>query len=199
MLQITSGVFDTLHNDDLSDMPNLEYFGLFNSNLKTISSGLFEATPNMTWIWFNWNQIERVGHDLFTPLDLGRLQTVQFADNRCIDQFAQGRPQIEALIENLRTLCPYDEEEVPSTTTTEAETCVEGSLDEFVCEMREEVDVVRLHQLSTAEEVERQRETIAGLDREQKLTGETVSELQSELAWMREELLRLTTNPCACK
>jgi hypothetical protein len=27
----------------------------------------------------------------------------------------------------------------------------------------------------------------------------TIGDLQEEMRWMREELLRLTTNPCACK
>jgi hypothetical protein len=184
--------FDTLHGDEFDDLPRLEYLDIYRSKLTTISSRLFEATPNIVFVDLQGNTIERVGHDLFTPLNTTQLQVVYFNDNRCIDQRGNSQAEIISLIENLRVQCPFDDEVLPSTTTTtitEPETCVNGSIFDFVCELSESVDE-RLKQADLRHE--------RALNVLRKDFEKTTSELQEELSWMREELLRLTTNPCAC-
>jgi hypothetical protein len=66
---------EVLHGDEFDDIPLLRYLDIWESSLVTIASRLFEATPAVTVVWFSSNRIERVGHELFTPLNrtlLGR-------------------------------------------------------------------------------------------------------------------------------
>jgi hypothetical protein len=187
---IANAVIGTLHGDEFNDIPQLLMLAVLDSNLTTISSRLFEATPNLIGVIFDNNPIERVGRDLFTPLNTTQLWLVVFVDSHCINQWSETQTGIAALIENLKVMCPFDDEEVPTTTTTEQpETCVDGDLEDFVCEMmsdtREDIEELRSANL-------RQEATIAVMKEEQQAISE-------EMRWMREELLRLTTNPCACK
>jgi hypothetical protein len=219
------GGFETLRGDEYNDMPRLEYLAIWYSNLKTIPSSLLEAQTNLKVISFQSNKLERVGHDLFTPLNITILQRAYFSSNPCININASNTTQIMALIEYLHMLCPYDEEALATTTTTlttevttpmttevtttttgatttEADTCIEGSVDEMVCRIDEDVSEI-------SQKLQAANERVAELENELKDAKRKINDLQEEvkdertatnnrLEWLESEILRLTTNPCAC-
>ncbi|KAG5666530.1 hypothetical protein PVAND_014550 [Polypedilum vanderplanki] len=151
----------------------------------------------MVYINFNTNLIERVGYDLFTPLNISYLQRIRFINNRCINRESFTQSDIITLINDLKTLCPFDDENLLTTTTstesistttttqektTENATCIRGSIKDFLCELDERVQYNLNAKEKRIKELELQNEKIL-----------------EELEWMKIELLRLTTNPCACK
>jgi hypothetical protein len=110
--RILFAAIDTLHGDEFNDMPQLQYLEFLISNLTTISSRLFEATPGMAVVAFAGSPLKRVGHDLFTPLNTTQLRYVGFLNNHCIQQSSFDPTAIAGIIEDLRVLCPFDDKEV---------------------------------------------------------------------------------------
>jgi hypothetical protein len=183
----------TLRGDEYNDMPRLEFLAIWYTNLTTIPSNLLEAQTNLKVISFHANKLERVGHDLFTPLNITILQQVWFTGNPCINIYASNKTQIMALVEYLHMLCPYDEEALSTTTlttevtttssgitTTEADTCIEGSVDEMVCRIDEEVSEIS-QKLQAANERVTELET-------------AMEDAEARLKWLEYQVLRLTTN-----
>ncbi|KAG5666579.1 hypothetical protein PVAND_014597 [Polypedilum vanderplanki] len=62
--------------------------------------------------------IERVGHNLFYPLNVSQPQHVGFGRNRCIDKYATTISEIIQLIAELQVKCFFDDEESITATTT---------------------------------------------------------------------------------
>ncbi|KAG5666513.1 hypothetical protein PVAND_014534 [Polypedilum vanderplanki] len=119
--QLFSTSIEILNGDELDEFgEKLKYFVLTFSKLKTISSHLFLKTPNVIFIWFQYNKITQVGHDLLTPFNLTRLQQVDFDNNNCISKNSRNNGILELQIE-LRTSCRYDNE--PTTTTVLTTPC----------------------------------------------------------------------------
>ncbi|KAG5667380.1 hypothetical protein PVAND_015362 [Polypedilum vanderplanki] len=108
---------DKLDGDELNEYgEQLVWFALTFSFLVEVPSNFFLHTPKVVNVWFSNNQIERVGNDLFTPLNTNELKIVDFLLNRCISRLAETTPNIVALIDDLRRECPLD---TGTTTTTE--------------------------------------------------------------------------------
>lgn len=63
-------------------------------------SNLFQYTKKLVAIWFNYNQIEQVGHGLFT--ELTELTVAGFQRNPCIDAWAITPQQMQELILKLQ-------------------------------------------------------------------------------------------------
>jgi hypothetical protein len=138
---------DVLRGDEFEEMPQLQWLSFHASTLHTVSGYLFSSTPSVTFVNFQNNRIQRVGYDLFTPLDNEQLVRVDFAVNSCISQTAGNPTAMATLIVNLRERCPYNAELITTTTvtttTTEEETCDVGGLDERVCELERELKWVK--------------------------------------------------------
>jgi hypothetical protein len=84
------------------------------------------------------------------------------------------------------TLTETEEPTDDITTTSESSLgCGIGSIDERVCRLEDRTEYLE-------EYVEKLTESNENLQT-------TVNNLEDEMQWMRQELLRLTTNPCACK
>ncbi|KAG5669498.1 hypothetical protein PVAND_017385 [Polypedilum vanderplanki] len=119
-ITIYSSAIEELFGDEFDEFLQLAYIDIsYNRNLHTISSRLFEKTSNMIYIWFNSNQIEKVGRDLFAPIDVSKLQFLGFSDNQCIDRQEVNNGNTTAIISLINELtqkCPYNNE--PSKTTT---------------------------------------------------------------------------------
>jgi hypothetical protein len=112
--------------------------------LTTISSQLFDFTPNIAYVFFSWNKLESVGRDLFTAVNVTQLGNLHFYDSRCIDRIANNQTDIVALISELQVSCPYNDEVLRTTTTTTPSipTCFDGKIEDFVCEINENIGVV---------------------------------------------------------
>jgi hypothetical protein len=202
-IRVWQTTVETLHGDELVEFgEQLQWLAIIYSNITTISSRFFEKLPSVAFMSFGYNQLRQVGGNLFTPLDLAVLQHVDFRFNACINDIAMVISQVPQLIRDVLASCPYDDEEL-LTTTSETEgttsgnhTCFDGDVGDFVCELNEKVVEVQSDVVSTRDDLQGQLDETSG----------TVSDLQNELVqmrdemdWMRDELLRLTTHPCACK
>jgi hypothetical protein len=270
VLDMAYMAFETLHGDELDEIaPQLRIFFCYNGSLTSISSRFFESTQKLLSIGFSHNEIERVGRNLFTPVNVTQLTYLHFRDNPCVNRGADNSTTIVALINDLKVLCPYDETLTTTTTTTtttattttttapttittttsSVPACFDGSIEDFVCDLDEKVGVVQSDLAYTRDELESKLdETNQKLEEtasELASIKVTVGELQDELAakdqkieniqneldqrserfedemkavkekldekdqrlndqegrlkWLEDELLRITTNPCACK
>jgi hypothetical protein len=226
-IYLTETTFDTLNGDELDEFgEKLTYFGLQVSNLTTISSQLFDFTPNIAHVLLSFNKLESVGRDLFTAVNVTQLGNLYFHSNPCINRNANNQTDIVALISELQVSCPYDDEVLRTTTTTTAiPTCFDGKIEDFVCEINENIGVVQSDLTSARDDLQGQLddtnqhievtaiELTAKLEDEQSFVREELASkdqmivelktnfdaMKDELQWLRDELLRLTTNPCACK
>ncbi|KAG5679129.1 hypothetical protein PVAND_008721 [Polypedilum vanderplanki] len=209
---IWNTTIETLFGDEFDEFPKLEYFDFYYSNLTTISSKLFEKTPKMVCVWFGSNMIERVGHDLFTPLNVTQLKIVSFHNNRCINRYVNNgnTTAIISLINELREKCPFDDE-FPSTTTTTSLTtttiknlfCTNQSIEDLVCDLKDSMIEVQENLMTKDEKIDEIREDMNQsnkiIEEIQSESREKIENIESRMQWLEEELLRLTTHPCACK
>jgi hypothetical protein len=243
---------ESFTGDEFNEFPRLQWLSYSNSNLTTISSRLFDATPGFVYGNFYANKIERVGRDLFARFNASQLVRLNFNQNVCTQREAGNYTSIVALIEELKVVCPYDDEEGlpplttddpttvattlttlirtttstpepttttsqtttttttttsnPTTTTTAILTCFDGKIEDFVCDLNDHIDVVQLDLSTTKDEIQDQldhtKKRVNDLQNELVQTTErfeaTISEMRDEMQWMRDEILRMTTNPCAC-
>ncbi|KAG5679132.1 hypothetical protein PVAND_008724 [Polypedilum vanderplanki] len=199
---------ETLFGDEFDEFPQLEYFAFYYSNLTTISSKLFEKTPKMVCVFFGYNMIERVGHDLFTPLNVTQLQRIYFDNNRCINRYVENgnTTAIISLINELREKCPFDDE-FPSTTTTTSLTtttnenlfCTNKSIEDFVCDLKDSMIEVQENLMTKDEKIEELEKKLLELQVQIQIKDQKIENIESRMQWLEEEMLRLTTHPCACK
>lgn len=161
-----------LHGDELVIYPKLQMFGLVeNLRLTQLPGHLFSNNRFMIRVIFSNNQLMEVGRGLLDPLI--NLRSASFANNICINQTAESRLDIPALIETLRTDCP-DHTEIPTTTwipgTTNQYGCIDGNLNDRICQL----------------EVENQQ------------LRSIVDQLARDVANVQEKLLEISTQPCTC-
>ncbi|KAG5668281.1 hypothetical protein PVAND_016228 [Polypedilum vanderplanki] len=109
-LFIDGTTMDALYGDELDEFSDLKIFWFEWSYLTTISSKLFEKTPKIADIEFNFNKIERVGKDLFTNVNITQLESLYFLYNRCINQKGRNLHEIFSLINELKENCPFDDD-----------------------------------------------------------------------------------------
>jgi hypothetical protein len=109
-VKIKKSAIETLYGDELNEIPKLRLFEVYNSNLKTISSRLFEKTPNVNFISFAYGKLSQVGRDLFKPLDPSRIGSIYLNSNWCIDQEAFEPETVVEIIEWVKVLCTYNDE-----------------------------------------------------------------------------------------
>jgi hypothetical protein len=198
---------ETLNGDEFDEFgENFVYLTMQLSNLTTISSRLFDHTPNIELVDFWGSTIQRVGHDLFTPVK--GLQYIDFRVASCINEFAYDLDGAQVVISNLRVLCPYDDEEVmttteatinttietttaeyETTTTTGGHSCDVGNINEFVCELNKNLSGVQSDLNDSKDE----------LQLELNDSNRRIKALEVEIEWMREELLRLMESLSASK
>jgi hypothetical protein len=244
-INLSETTFDTLNGDELDEFgEKLKFFALQYSPLTTISSHLFDFTPNIAYLFFGTNNLKSVGRDLFTAVNVTQLGNLQFEYNPCINRNANNQTGIVALISELQVSCPFYDlstttptttTTTPTTTTTEpmattpaVPACFDGQIEDFVCEINDNIGVVQSDLTSTRDDLQGQLddthemlEGVLGLVREEQsfvreelaLVKEELASkdqmivelktnfdaMKDELQWLRDELLRLTTNPCACK
>ncbi|KAG5669547.1 hypothetical protein PVAND_017434 [Polypedilum vanderplanki] len=219
---------EALYGDELNEFPNLELFEIISSNLTTISSRLFEKTPKIRVINFSYTSLERVGHDLFTPLNVLQIKWLAFYGN-CINQYewSYNQTAILSIIDELLEKCPFDDEEnffttISLATTTEKNlACTDRNIEYLVCDLKNEIEGIQGNLKSKEERMDKfgsqlaqiQEDTqikireieatfqneLTKMGEEMQVKDGKIQIFESRLKWMEEEVLRLTTNPCACK
>ncbi|KAG5666631.1 hypothetical protein PVAND_014647 [Polypedilum vanderplanki] len=163
--------------------------------------------------------IERVGHNLFTPLNASQLQYIGFFNNRCISKSARNQTsEIMQLIEEVQTKCPFDDEEPITTTlsiilpesTTENLFYFKGEIENFVCELKDESSELKLESINTKNQLQDANLKIQNLENENESLKQEMIEkeinfdkfsedLEKELQEIRNEILGITARPCTCK
>ncbi|KAG5679956.1 hypothetical protein PVAND_009491 [Polypedilum vanderplanki] len=123
-LLIGESMIPALYGDELNNFPHLERF-LFAANrpLTTIPSRLFEKTPKVTSITIYFTNLQRVGHNLFKPLNISQLQYLILDDNLCVNRRASTQTEIRQLIGDLQELCPYPDENLQLQITSDSIVC----------------------------------------------------------------------------
>lgn len=101
-----------LFGDELNEFPLLQFISLQYCGLKKISSNLFVNTPNLVLINFNNNLLEKVGHDLFKPLDVMKIHRLGFLNNRCIskEEINGNLAIFVEIIKEVQENCKFDDE-----------------------------------------------------------------------------------------
>jgi hypothetical protein len=172
----------SLNGDELNPFPNYVYFGIRqNPTFERIPGELFANTRNLKRVWLLENNIKHVGEGLLDGLDL---EWAYFQDNYCVNRNAANSVQLPALIEHLRNNCTDIEittstteitTTVPETitTTTQEPSC--GDLNEVVCHLQEQNEIL----MAQNEELE-----------------EKVKILDKKLDLVLEGILELSTRPC---
>jgi hypothetical protein len=213
---LSSTTFDALNGDELDEFgEKLVWFAVTGSNLTTISSRLFDSTPNIAYVFFYSNKLQRVGRDLFTAVNVTQLGNLYFKSNTCIDRYANNKTDIVALINQLQVSCPYADEVLrttamttaatTTTTTTAATTtpavpaCFDGKIDDFVCEINDKVGVVQSDLTSTRDDLQSQLddthkilEGVLELVKEEQVTkDQSIVELKTNFDAMKDELQKM--------
>ncbi|KAG5669479.1 hypothetical protein PVAND_017366 [Polypedilum vanderplanki] len=206
---INSATFDTLFGDEFDEFSELEFLQFSSSKLASISSRLFEKTPNVIFLSLSWNQILRVGSDLFTPLDVTKIKYFAFYGNRCISKMEQkgNTTAIIEIINEIRVKCPYVNEPVitttltiPTITTTNLLTTTEDTTNFPTINTEQETTTSKTTTIS--------QETTTGqnLTCSEKNVKELICEIKDnlkilyeEMQEIKNEILRMSANPCACK
>jgi hypothetical protein len=140
-----------LSGSELEEYPQLEWFGLYRSELERIPGNFFEPTRNLKFVNFNSNQISRVGENLLDGLE--NLERVYFNNNICINKYATNSTGIEEIIENLRVNCA--DVETTTFTTTTSDWCEGGNSEERICALEVENESLRLLIRSLEQRLER--------------------------------------------
>ncbi|KAG5669408.1 hypothetical protein PVAND_017295 [Polypedilum vanderplanki] len=130
-INIYHTTIERLYGDEFNEFPQLEYLTIINSNLTTISSKIFERTPNIKNVRFRNGMLNRVGYNIFSSIDVTQLQWVAFYNHRGISRDS-GENQAAAIeiVKELREKCPFTDENL---SITENSTCNNRRIEEFVC------------------------------------------------------------------
>lgn len=139
-----------LNGSELDEYPQIEWFGLYRSELERIPGNFFTATRNLKFVNFNSNKITKIGENLFD--DLENLERIYFNNNICVNKYATNLNEIEELIEYLRINCADFE----TTTLTTNDWCEGGNSEERICVLEEE----NLKLRNKIDEIERRLERL---------------------------------------
>ena len=103
-LRISNGKIKQLTKRDLQPFYKLELLSLDGNKIEVLDSDLFDYTPNLKWIYFDYNNIAQVGQGIFDSLVY--LKQVNLELNPCISRDVWGRTEIAKLKSELPRKCP---------------------------------------------------------------------------------------------
>jgi hypothetical protein len=100
----------TVSSADLRPFPMLDYIDLSESSIEALGSDLFVHNPGLKLMYFHYNKIRHVGHNLFTPISELPIMQTFFNGNLCIDEstpvsMGRGIP-LDELIWKIFMQCP---------------------------------------------------------------------------------------------
>ncbi|KAG5666572.1 hypothetical protein PVAND_014590 [Polypedilum vanderplanki] len=161
---------------------------------------------------------ERVGHDLFSSFNISQIKTFDFSRNRCIGGWRlTNTTEIKAKIEEIREKCPFDDENLTTNaiissttssnikTTTKNSNCIENSVEEMFCTLKNEVYEIHYNLAAKDDKINEiksdlnyAKETFENQLIKTTEDFESVNRAhESRIKWLEDEILRLSTNPCA--
>jgi hypothetical protein len=204
---------NSLSGDEITEYPNLQWFGLENSELSRIPGDFFASTPNMRFVTFRWNQLQHVGENLLG--NLLPLQQAHFFNSSCINQVASSPSQIPVLIEALKVQCPDIESTTQLTTSTSSEPlkCEIDEIEDFVCELDETIKILKLRDEELLDQVDKLKDKNENLSENNEILQEKVEQLNNKfdeqavkledqaarLIELEATVSELVNRPCECK
>lgn len=111
-----NGNISTIDSSAFEPFKSLSILELGGNKLVSLEGDLFKHTPNLHEIYFDFNLLEHVGHDLLSGLT--ELVRVDFRRNPCIDKHATTPQTIQELNDQLPIQCPPIITPDPPTTIT---------------------------------------------------------------------------------
>lgn len=88
-LSIYVGELKEISREDFIGLEKLEEVNFCSNDLTSLPDDLFVNMPNLRWIKFERNKIEKMTSKLLEPIMNNKLQTVSFIGNKKIDAFFQ--------------------------------------------------------------------------------------------------------------
>lgn len=132
---------ESINADDLVEYPKLTKFKLSLSKIQRVPGDFFMHTPNIIFIYFEGNKIDRVGENLLG--DLKSLQQAGFYYEPCINRYVTA--DITELKTALQNLSPdkLSETSTISSPATEDPSCEVGNLDQKICTLERKLEEVK--------------------------------------------------------
>lgn len=183
---------NSLNGDELNEYSNIRYYIHHNSNLTRIPGEFFASNPGMKYVFFSYNKLMHVGENLLDNLQ--NLETVWFLGNTCVNKGASNPSEIPALIEVLRQNCTDIELETTTsqlTTTNAPPRCEINDVEDFVCGLDEEIQILQnqIKELKTEKEA---------LQRELQMHNDALLSHGDWLLYLDTAVNELKSRPCEC-
>lgn len=118
--------------DDLKPFPEMKNLALWDNEIVSLDSDLFQHSPMLDVFHVTSNKIANVGHNVLA--NLNELREVWFSNNPCISFIAQTPQQIAELKQMLVAQCPS------LTTTTQTTSTTTGVICDVSCTVNDEID-----------------------------------------------------------
>lgn len=109
-LRIAESGLVALTKSDLSVFPKLRNCDMYNNYLSSLESEIFANCPLLEYLYFGFNQIRTIGHNILMPLK--KLKKANFQDNVCLSENAQSKDEIVALQKVLNFECSDEFEDL---------------------------------------------------------------------------------------
>lgn len=93
----------SLTHGDLKSFPKLRNCDMFNNMLRTLSSNLFQSTPDVDYLYFGDNRLGEIGYDIFKTIP--KLKKAVFQGNNCIRSNANIKTEVPTLQEEMNKKC----------------------------------------------------------------------------------------------
>lgn len=103
-LRISNANIKYLTKRDLQPFRQLELLSFDGNQIETLNSDLFYYTPNLKWIFFDYNKISHVGLGTFDSLV--NLRQINLELNACISRDVHGKREIQSLKQEMAKKCP---------------------------------------------------------------------------------------------
>jgi Leucine-rich repeat (LRR) protein len=156
-LKVTKSGLVEIHQKDLRVFPKLRCCDFSDNFIKTLDSDSFEKNPEINYLFFDGNKINKISRNILKPLK--KLKEANFEGNKCVNMVAQKPEEIDDLQNHINENCGSDQL-MGGTNDNEDE-------NEHIAQWTEEI-----------KELEKKQNTIS--DREQELFAKV--DVQSERA-----------------
>lgn len=117
----------------MDEYPNLQFYWQTGSNLTEVPENFFASTPNMKYVNFYGNKIERIGEGLLD--NLNNLKRAGFEANICIDDEASTPYELPELKQELKRNC--------TGITSQPLKCSINRIEDFVCELDVKIEKLK--------------------------------------------------------
>lgn len=102
-LDIKNSHLKSIEKEDLRQFPNIKVLYIVGNDLEWLDGDLFEFTPKLKLLNFNWNKISMVGAGILEPLKY--LQHFWMIQNECTNNSGNTEEGLLAIVVELEKSC----------------------------------------------------------------------------------------------